>query len=37
MLLYAKLSEMSSFTKVITVAGASLAGEMLLIFIERFK
>ena len=37
MLLYAKLSEMSSFTKVITVAGASLAGGLLLIFIERFK
>ena len=37
MLLYAKLSEMSSFTKVITIAGSSLAGEMLLIFIERFK
>lgn len=37
MLLYAKLSEMSSFTKVITIAGASLAGGLLLIFIERFK
>lgn len=37
MLLYAKLSEMSSFTKVITVAGAGLVSGLLLIFIERFK